>query len=124
MKNNYQLFIKEIVAGVVLTFLVSALLNPFGWLMPSPTVMMLNWALVAVFAIFVGLVWKEQARDERELVNRTMADRAAFLAGLGVLVVGIIVQGLEHRIDQWLVAALAVMIFAKIVTSVYNNFNH
>jgi len=123
MKNN-NAFANEIIAALVLILLVGALLNPFGWFMPSPVVMMLILGLVVVFILFTAFVWKERARDERELLHRTIAGRVAFLSGVSVLVLGIIIEGLNHNVDVWLVLTLTVMIFAKIITSIYNNLKN
>ena len=121
VKNN---FITEIIAAGILITLVLLLLNPFTWWMPDQMVMMVILALLIVFAVFAGLVWKEKARDERELLHRTSSGRAAFLSGICVLVIGIAVEGYFHSVDFWLVLTLAVMIFAKIATSIYNNLNN
>lgn len=121
IKNN---FITEIIAAGILITLVLLLLNPFTWWMPDQMVMMLILALLIVFAVFAGLVWKEKARDERELLHRTSSGRVAFLSGICVLVIGIAVEGYAHSVDFWLVLTLAVMLFAKIATSIYNNLNN
>ena len=118
MKNNE--FANEVIAALILVLLVGALLNPFNWFMTSPIVMLLILGLVVVFILFTVFIWKEKARDERELLHRTIAGRVAFLAGALVLVIGIIIEGLSHSVDVWLVLTLKVMIFAKIITSIYN----
>ena len=123
MKNN-NAFANEIIAAFVLILLVGTLLNPFNWFMPTPVVMMLILGLVVVFILFTAFVWKEKARDERELWHRTIAGRVAFLSGTAVLILGIIIEGLNHNVDVWLVLTLTVMIFAKIITSIYNNLNN
>ena len=122
-KNN-NAFANEIIAAFVLILLVGALLNPFNWFMSGPVVMMLILSLVVVFILFTAFIWKERARDERELWHRTIAGRVAFLSGTAVLILGIIIQGLNHNVDVWLVLTLTVMIFAKIITSIYNNLNN
>lgn len=122
-KNN-NAFVNEIIAALILVVLVGTLLNPFNWFMPSPVVMMLILAVVVVFILFTTFVWKERARDERELMHRTIAGRIAFLSGVAMLVLGIIIEGLNHAVDVWLVLTLTVMIFAKIITSIYNNLNN
>ena len=122
-KNN-NAFANEIIAAFVLILLVGTLLNPFNWFMPGPVVMMLILSLVVVFILFTAFIWKERARDERELWHRTIAGRVAFLSGTAVLILGIIIQGLNHNVDVWLVLTLTVMIFAKIITSIYNNLNN
>lgn len=122
-KNN-NAFANEIITALILVLLIVALLNPFSWFMPSPVVMMLILAVVVVFILFITFVWKERARDERELLHRTIAGRVAFLSGVAMLVLGIIIQGLNHNVDVWLALTLTVMIFAKIITSIYNNLKN
>lgn len=119
MKNNG---LTEIILSCIIIALVIALLNPFNF-MTSMTMMMVQLALVVVFALFVGFVWKERGRDERELLHRALAGRVSFLAGSTVLVIGIVVQGLMYHVDPWLVSALAVMVLAKLAVVIYNN-NH
>lgn len=124
MRDSHHIFASEIIAALVLVLLMSLLLNPFSWFMPSPMVMLLILAAVVAFGLFASFVWKEKARDERELLHRTMAGRVAFLSGAAVLVLGIIIEGLNHSVDVWLVLTLAVMIGAKIITAIYTNLKN
>lgn len=117
-------FITEVLISFVLVVLAGLLLNPFSWFMPSKMVMTIIISLVVVFGFFSAFVWREQARDEREMMHRTVSGRIAFLSGVLILIIGIIVQGLQHKVDIWLVLTLLVMIFAKIITNVYNNLNN
>jgi hypothetical protein len=75
--------------------------------------------LVVVFCIFSVFVWKERALDEREEQQRLVAGRIGFLAGAGLLVVGIINQTINHELDSWLLIALTGMVIAKLVTRLY-----
>lgn len=81
--------------------------------------MMLAVLAIVVFAIFAIFIWKERGGDERENLHRALADRFAFLAGAGVLVLGIIIQELNHQFNYWLVWALLVMVLAKIAGIIY-----
>jgi len=47
-----------------------------------------------------------------------------FIVGAGVLVVGIIVRSLEHKLDFWLVITLTAMVLAKIVGLIYSRRKH
>lgn len=123
-KDNHNIFASEIIAALILVVLMGGLLNPFHWFMPEPMVMMMILAAVVVFALFASFVWKEKARDEREQLHRTFSGRIAFLSGTAVLVLGIIIEGLNHKVDVWLVLTLTVMIFAKIIASIYNNLKN
>jgi len=108
--------IQEIIMAGVLVMIATFLLNPLHWWMPSMLVTGVVIGLVAVFAVFVSFLWREEARDERETVLRMHAGRAGFLTGTGILVCGIVVQAFSHTIDPWLVGALAVMVVAKIIS--------
>ncbi len=121
MQNN---FIQIGVTAVIVLLLVS-LCDPFMVLMPPPvamTVMLLATVLVSLFAAFV---LKERADDEREALLRLEAGRAAYLLGVGVLMLGILVQGLTlHEVDVWLALSLGVMIVGKLIARLYAESHH
>lgn len=121
MKNN---LIQEIVVSVILIALLVLCLNPFNFWMPDTVVMMIVIGLVVVFTIFSGFIWKEHAHDEREMLHRMLAGRIAYLAGVGTLLLGVILETLKHRLDPWLVITLGVMIFAKIFGIIYSQNRH
>jgi hypothetical protein len=104
----------EIIFGIILVVFGIILANPGMFFMPSMFFMMLIAVFALIFFIFAGFVWKESSRDEREELHKLIAGRIAFLVGVGVLTLGIIVQGITHSIDPWLVAALTLMVLAKL----------
>jgi uncharacterized membrane protein YgdD (TMEM256/DUF423 family) len=112
MKNN--IFAKETTIAITLIILLILFLNPFDLLMPPPFLSMLILFLIAVFGIFAAVIWKEHARDEREHFHRMLAGRYAYLAGSSILVIGIILQSLQHHVDPWLIFALVGMILVKL----------
>lgn len=81
--------------------------------------MMVAVFAIVIFAIFAVFVWKEKNGDERENLHRALAARFGFLAGAGVLVLGIVTQGLRHQLDYWLVWALLIMVLAKVAGIIY-----
>ncbi len=117
-KNN---FLGEISISVILILLLILLLNPFNFWMPTAVHMMMIAGLAVVVIFFAGYVWKEKSHDERESLHRNMAARYAYLAGVGVLSLGVIVQSLQHTLDIWLIVSLTVMILAKIAGVIYSN---
>jgi len=121
MKNNN--FFKETTLAIILIVLLVLFLNPFHFLMPPRYLSMLIIFLIAVFGIFSAVIWKEHARDEREQLHRMLAGRYAFLTGSSILVVGIIVQSLQHTIDSWLIFALVGMILVKLIALGYSQKN-
>lgn len=121
MKNNFW---GEITISLVLIFLLILLLNPLGLSMSQSVQMMLTVGLAVIFIVFATFVWKEKAADERESLHRYIAARFAYLAGTAILIVGVIIQSFNHLLDFWLIFALAVMIFAKIIGRIYSQFKH
>lgn len=122
MKNNN--FIVEIVTSLVLIILAVFLLNPFHAWMPAMGVKMIAGALLVIFTIFAGLLWKEKAKDERELLHKMIAGRIAFLVGTALIVIAIIYQNFTTQIDPWLVIILAGMILSKIAGLIYGQLKH
>ena len=117
MKNDD---FKEVVVGGAVILLLILHLNPFHFYMPSPAAMVLLGAILVLVLLFLSFIWKEQPLDEREELHRLLAGRVAFFAGAGILLLGIIVQGLQHTVDPWLVLALGSMVLAKLVTRTYS----
>ncbi len=115
MENN----IGEITVVVIFLLLLTALLNPFGFLMPDSLTMMMSIVILIVFVVFGVYVWREQARDEREGIHRMLAGRVAFLVGTSVLLLGVIVQSVRHQLDPWLVVGLGVMVLTKMLALSY-----
>jgi hypothetical protein len=114
----------EIIISGFLIFLMALLFWERDLLMPSNLSMMLILSFVVVFAMFAALLFKENARDERETLHRFIAARSAYFTGTCVLVLGIVVQSLDHAIDIWLIITLTLMILAKIVGSIYGRLKH
>jgi len=119
MKNN----VLEKVVALALIVIAILLLNPFHFWMPDMMVMgMLAGALV-LFGVFASFILREDSLDERDELHRTLAGRNAFLAGSGVLIMGIVVQGYSHTVDPWLVVALIAMVVVKIATRIWSDRN-
>lgn len=119
MKNN----IKEIIITLSLISIAVLLLNPFHFWMPDMMVICMLAVALALFGIFASFVLREKDFDERDTMHRTLAGRNAFLGGATILMIGIVIQGYTHNVDPWLVVALVVMIFAKIITRIWSDKN-
>ena len=117
-------FISELVIAFLVIALSVLLFNPFGWWMSNQTLMTANVALVVIFVVFATLVWRERAHDEREHLHRQLSSRVAYVAGTAVLVIGVVAEAFEHRVDLWLVVTLCVMVLAKIGGLIYSQIKH
>lgn len=120
MKNNFV----HIFLAVVLVVLLVLLTDPFMFWMPSMVGMTVLFIAVIVLGIWTGFILKEEARDEREAAHRMSSGRIAYLAGLAVLTVGLVVQGFQHHVDPWVAGALGVMVVSKLIARIYLNDKH
>jgi hypothetical protein len=111
----------EYIVATVLLILLVLLGNPFMFWMPSMLTMCLLLIATLLVLVYAGFVLKEKGGDERELQHRMLAGRAAYLTGIGVLALALLVQGLSHQIDPWIPGALALMVLAKIVARIWSN---
>lgn len=119
MKNN----LIETLVTACLVILAVLLLNPFEFWMPDMMVMAMLAGTLGLFGLFASFIMRERMADERDAQHRTLAGRNAFLAGSGVLTLGIVIQGYSHSVDPWLVIALITMIIVKIGTRVWSDSN-
>jgi magnesium-transporting ATPase (P-type) len=119
MKNN----LKEVIVTVALILIAVLLLNPFHFWMPNMLVICMLAIALGLFGVFASFILRERVGDEREGQHRTLAGRNAFLAGAGVLTLGIVVQGYTHTVDPWLVVTLIVMVVVKIGTRIWSDKN-
>ena len=116
MKNN---ILTEVFISLVLIILSILLLETFHYWMPDMATKVVIALTLVVFASVSAFLFKEHARDERELSQRMIAGRASFLVGSSILIVGIITQSLTSTVDPWLVFALIGMVFSKILMRLY-----
>jgi hypothetical protein len=119
MRNN----LKETIVTLALIVTAILLLNPFHFWMPDFIVMCMLLIILGLFAIFAIFILREKVIDERDSQHRTLAGRNAFLAGSGILTLGIVIQGYTHSLDPWLVITLIVMVVVKIATRIWSDKN-
>jgi hypothetical protein len=114
----------EYIIAAILIVLLVLLGNPFMFWMPSVMAMTLLLIATLFALIYAGFVLQENGGDERDLLHRMLAGRAAYLTGIGTLTLALLVQGLSHHIDPWIPGALALMILAKIVARTWADNAH
>lgn len=116
-------FFEFILGGVILAILI-IFLNPTHLLMPDSVNTLLMLGLIVVFLVFMGVIWRERAGDERESIHIQKAGRFSFFVGTTALVAGVIIQATKHEIDPWLLLALSGMVLTKLVSRIYHNFKN
>ena len=114
---------ESIVALGVLAVLF-LLVDPFHWLMTTETQMILLGFSAVAFLLYAGVVFREQARDERESDHLHRASRWGYLVGVVTLSLIIVVQNLMHDVDPWLMAALGVMVVTKLLVFRWSQWRH
>lgn len=114
----------EIIIGIVVLGILGIFLNPTNLLMPDSVNLMLILGLILGFLAFVGLFWKEQTGDERETMHMQKSGRISFFVGATILVIGVVIQTLDHNIDPWLLYALSGMVLTKLITRSFHSLNN
>ena len=121
---KYKLF-NEITLSIILAALAVLFLDPFMIWMPTELVYMLIGGVIIIFTVFAGLMWREQAKDEREELHKLAAGRIGYIAGGSILTVGIVYQTFFiHSVDVWLVATLAAMVIGKLFGLLYGRIHN
>jgi len=111
---------KDTLIPIVLVVLLTLLLEPFGF-MPSMAMMTLLVVVTVLFLLFALFAWREKGQDEREEIHIHKADRFGFLAGMVILVIGILSDYLfMHEVSRILVISLIVMVVAKAIALSYS----
>ena len=108
----------EIAVSIILLLLLITCLDPLESFMPAFWEQMLTVLLIVLFGVFAGLFFKERGRDEREKSHLVLADRTAFLAGVGLLIFFIILDILSVHSDKALIFVLSGMLLTKLITLV------
>lgn len=105
--------------SVLITFFLLVLADLVPFWMPMMGEMIALLVVTVLLLVWAGLVVSESADDEREVYIKSQSGRVAYVAGLFVLVVALVVQGMAHTIDPWIPVALAVMVSAKLLARLY-----
>jgi hypothetical protein len=118
--KNHNLITDVLMLGVLGT--ISALaIAPKELLMPNSVQMALLVALLALLVSFMTVVWREDPADERELQNQSTASRYAYLVGICLLVIALVAQSLDHKVDPVVPITLFGMIATKITVQNHKN---
>lgn len=112
-KHMHKSTLSFVASSIAVVALGLILADPFDWTMNNMFLALLSGLLLASFGLFAGLFWQEKAADEREAVLVDKAGRLGYLAGLTVLIIGLVLQSFDHSVDAWLVIAITTMILSK-----------
>lgn len=112
----------ETISAIIILGIAILFLNPGHLAMPDTMVSMLVVGLIVSFLVFAGFLLREKPADERESLHIKTAGRISYLVGIAVLVFGVVIQGIKHNIDPWLVIALCAMVLTKLLSRMYSRF--
>ncbi len=104
-----------IIVGIAAVFMDSARCQTMPALMHD----LLIWGFVTTFLIFLAYILQEKPSDEREAFLTLKSGRTAYVAGLIILMTGIVIQTINHQSDPWLIGAAVVMVMTKVTASWY-----
>lgn len=111
---------KEAVSILLILFIAVLFLNPGHLTMPESIVSMMIVGIITAFLFFAAYILNEKSADEREAIHILRAGRISYLSGVATLIAGIIVQGINHEIDHWLIIVLCVMLLSKLISRIYS----
>ena len=112
--------LSEILVSAAMLLVILLKIDPLHWFMPTALQMVLLAVLVSGMAIYVGLIFREKARDERESSHLYRASRAGYLVGVLALSALVVVQDLRHQLDPMVLLVLAAMIITKLAVLKFN----
>ena len=112
----------EILFSSALLLVILIKIDPLHWFKPNAMQMLLLAILVAGMAIYVGIIYREKARDERESQHLYRASRAGYLVGVVALSVLVIIQDLRRSLDPMVLIVLALMIITKLAVLKFNQY--
>jgi hypothetical protein len=107
--------VSEVLVVIAMLVIIFFKIDPWKWFMPTDIQMLLLCLLVAGVCIWVGLIFRERARDERETLHLYRASRAGYLVGVLSLSILVVIQDLRHQLDPLVLVVLAIMIITKLV---------
>lgn len=111
----------HILTAIILIGLLTLLSDPFMLWMPGFAQMMTLLGAAILACIWAGFVMYENTIDERDALHRMNAGRMAYLSGIAILTIALIVQGFAHDIDPWISIALGVMVLVKLTSRFYSD---
>lgn len=109
----------ETISTIFIVCIALLFLNPTHLTMPDSFNTMLMLGVIIAFLFFAGIVWKEKAEDERDQVHIIHAGRLSYIIGVGLVVIGILLQAVKHEVDAWLVITLCGMVLSKFLSRLY-----
>lgn len=121
MRSN---FLGEIVLSVILVGVLIFFVQPVYHMMPDVMYPLMSPLLVIIFILLAATLWKEAPGDERIQLHKLIASRFAYFAAITTLVIAIIYQTTQGKLDAWLVITACVLLLAKIFGTVYAKFRH
>lgn len=111
--------IRSTVAALVVIAALLLMMCPIPVIMLSMSQMVLVSMAALAFMVWVAFYWQERPVDERDELHQFLAARVSYLIGAAILMLGILVETLNHHVNAWLVGALIGMILAKIIAKIF-----
>ena len=111
--------VSQLGLSIVIVGLAIALLNPWHFWMPTSFHMMLIGLLLAGVGLFALFIWRQKPVDEREELHLMIESRMAYLTGVLVLAICLIIQSFMHSVDPSVIIALGAMFIVKTIASIW-----
>jgi hypothetical protein len=114
----------EILVSLAFILLLALKLDPLRLLMPNRIQMSILALLAAAAGLYAGILFRQRARDEREALHLYRASRFAYIAGVALLVAGIVVQSFRGGADPWLFYILGGMVIVKLAILIWSRIRN
>ena len=112
----------RIVTGILLIGFLLVLANPsFDTSDRSPAFLLVLLIATLLATAWAAFVTQEQSGigAAKEMRPRLRASRTAYVAGVAILTVALLFQGMTHKLDPWLALVLATMVGTKLAARSY-----
>lgn len=104
---------------LVIGFLLLVLGDLIPFWMPMMGELVALTVVTVLLLVWAGLIVAEATADERDVQITMLSGRLAYVSGLLMLALALVVQGITHEIDPWIPVTLAVMVGAKLLGRLY-----
>jgi uncharacterized membrane protein YiaA len=109
----------ETISTICIVSIAILFLNPTHLTMPDSFQTTLILSVIIAFLFFAAVLWREKPEDERDQSHIIHAGRLSYIIGVGLVVVGILLQAVKHEVDAWLVITLCDMVLSKFLSRLY-----
>ena len=100
-----------LIAGMLALFFAAVFVHP--WFLPGRWLMVVVAGFIVLVGVSIGVLAWERESEAKENTLTLLPDRAALLAAIGVIGIGILLESALGVVDPWLFVALGTALIAR-----------